>query len=425
MRSWSKQRVLIGMISMFNMAVCCLCAGGLHAAEWLAPGIHELTTSREAITCTLVVPAAVAEGKPLPLLMVLAPDGLPEAKPWQEWSDRRGCAVVTIKGYRAGIIPIGKEGMWPSVVSQAATIHAAVLTAVKAAVPVHPFLRFITGTRGCFNQVVAMTQQDQEDFGGMLVVMPAIDASAVGQLRPDVPVVLVIDADNEATLTTAGTVGDRLRTDGGILKVATVDDLAGAEPSFDVHTRAMDWLLNIARATHKRFSPKERKGNLEEIAGQAQELPGLVDPAARRECAGFLMSVPGIEKMKRDYERLADVWVESAVEITRLRAAKEPVEAHEFLSVVVKKQRFQEASGKQQKAAQTELTRLRKDPLVRKEIAAYDLVADTCAMLDHDESLAKQRIALKDLQAVIDQYPKTHAAKTAAKLVARLQQNLR
>ncbi len=58
-------------------------------------------------------------------------------------------------------------------------------------------------------------------------------------------------------------------------------------------------------------------------------------------------------------------------------------------------------------------------------MAAADQVADICAVLDHDDSLAKQRIALKDLQAVMAQYPKSQAAKAAAKLVTKIQQNLR
>ncbi len=394
------------------------------AADWLMSGVHEVATTRTGITCTVVVPPAVTDGKPMPVLFVLAPDGQPNAKRWQEWGDHRGCVVVGINGFR-WTSPISKNDLWQDCVNNAAEIYAAAMVAVKSSVPVHSFLRFVTGAKASMAMAVALTKQEQEDFGGLLMVSPWIDSTAVGELRAEVPVVLVIGANNQGMLSTAGKVAERLLSDGGTIKTATVDDLGDEEPSFDVHTRAMDWLMNISRATHKRFTARERKANLEEIATQAQELPGLVSPTARRECAGFLMAVPGMDKLKREYERLADVWLESSIEIAKARAEKDAVDAHEFLSVVVKNQRFQEAGGKQRKAAQTELTRMRKDPVVRKEVAAYDLVADACAMLDHDESLAKQRIALKDLQAVIDQYPMTHAAKTAAKLVTKIQQNLR
>lgn len=137
------------------------------------------------------------------------------------------------------------------------------------------------------------------------------------------------------------------------------------------------------------------------------------------------MAVPGMDKLASRYEQLADVWVESSIELVKAREAEDKVDAHAFLSVVSKSSRFKAAGGKQRKAVQTELTRMRRDPAIRSEMAAADQVADICAVLDHDDSLAKQRIALKDLQAVMAQYPKSQAAKAAAKLVTKIQQNLR
>jgi hypothetical protein len=397
------------------------------AADWLAPGIHELETARKGITCTMVVPPAVSEAKAMPALFVVAQDGKPDAKRWQEWGERRSTVVVAINGLRWWTPIGGSSGLperWTNFLIEAQAAYGAVLTTVKGGVPLHPFLRFIAGSKSAMPLAVAISEQSSEPFGGLLLIAPGIDAKAGEEMRKDVAVVMVVP-DNENEVVMANRVMSAYADAGGTAKLATYDAAGDGEPAFDIHVRAMDWLMNIARATHGRLSARERKTNLEEIAKQAQELPGLVNPATRRECAGFLMSVPGMETLRRDYERLADVWVESTVELAKALEEKDAVEAHEVLSVMVKGKRFQDASAKQQKAAQVVLARMRKNPLIKQEIAASDLVADTCAMLDHDVSPAKQRIALKDLQAVLTQYPKTHAAKVAAKLVSQLQQNLR
>lgn len=400
------------------------------SAEWLAPGVHELTTTQELITCTVVVPPAVADGKPMPVLFVIDPQGKPEAKVWSEWAERRGVVVVGIKG-PVWSMPVGGYGQdttvdrWAPVVTMTEKYYNAVLAALKPAVPLHPFLRYIAAPKAGTAIAIAMFQDQEQEFGGVLLMSPWIDASAAKYLRKDVPMVLVVGEDNvngvsqsEKLVLLAGALG-------GTARMATVDKLADEVPSMDVNVRAMDWLMNIARVTHEKFTTRERKDNLEKIAEQAQELPGLVNPQARRECAGFLMAVPGMDKLASRYEQLADVWVESSIELVKAREAEDKVDAHAFLSVVSKSSRFKAAGGKQRKAVQTELTRMRRDPAIRSEMAAADQVADICAVLDHDDSLAKQRIALKDLQAVMAQYPKSQAAKAAAKLVTKIQQNLR
>jgi len=402
----------------------------ISSAEWLAPGVHELKTSQELITCTVVVPPAVADGKPMPVLFVIDPQGKPDANAWSEWAERRGVVVVGIKGL-VWSMPVGGYRQdttidrWSPVVTMTEKFYKAVLTALKPAVPLHPFLRYIAAPKAGMAIAVAMIQDSEQKFGGLLLLSPWVDSAAGKHLRKDVPLVMVVGEDNVNGVSMC----EKLLIEAGILgattRMATVDDLADEVPSMDVNVRAMDWLMNIARVTHEQFSTRERKDNLEHIAEQAQELPGLVNPGARRECAGFLMAVPGMDKLARQFEQLADVWVESSLEIVKARASEDAIDAHAFLSVVAKSRRFKEAGGKQRKAVQTELTRMRKNPAIRQEVAAADLLADTCAMLDHDESTAKQRIALKDLQAMMAQYPKTQAAKIAAKLVTKIQQNLR
>lgn len=421
---------------MFSLIGLLLIASIPSAADWLAPGTHELKTTREMITCTVVVPPAVTEGKPLPALFLVAPDGKPDAKAWSEWAERRGVVVVGITGLTwsmpvggyatpAGVRVETTVDRWSPVVTMTEKVYAAVLAALKPAVPLHSFLRYVAAPKTGMAIAIAMIQDQDEEFGGLLLLSPGVDAEAGKYLRKDVPMVMVVGADYEYGVSQCEKLMFQANADGGMARMATVDELVDQVPPMDVNVRAMDWLMNISRVTHEKFTSRERKDNLEKIAEQAQELPGLVNASARRECAGFLMAVPGMDKLASRYEQLADVWVESSLEMAKTSETQDKVTAHAFLSVVSKNSRFKAAGGKQRKAVQTELTRMRRDPAIRSEMAAADQVADICAMLDHDDSLAKQRIALKDLQAVMAQYPKTQAAKSAAKLVSKIQQNLR
>jgi len=416
------------------------------SAEWLMPGVHDITTVREAITCTLVVPPAVSEGKPLPVLVVMAGDGKPDAKRWQEWGKNHGVAVVGINGLMWGMVP----GSIPTSTSDDyATVtrksYVAVIDALRQKIPLHPFQRFLiagqvaavaaattaaTGGEGSGpvpglisnSQVLALLDDKAQLFGGLLV-NAWIDEPAIQRFRKDVPVLFVVPGSGDFTSAGTKKAAERLEPLGGTVREAPVGKTAGANISFDHVTFGMSMLMDLSSVTHERLTSIERRDNLEKVASQAQELAGIVSVGARRTYASFLMAIPGMDKRRRDYERLADVWLEASIVLAKEH--EDLPEAHAFLCIVVRTDRFKAAGGKQQKAAQVELARMRKDPAIKKEQAAADIFADTAAMLDHDSSIAKQRIALKELEAMVAQYPMTMAAKAAAKLLETLRQNLR
>jgi hypothetical protein len=432
----------------FSMtAVLLTCVAVLPAAEWLMPGVHEVTTAREAITCTVVVPPAVSEGKPLPLVVVMAGDGKPDAKRWQEWGERHGAAVVGINGLMwgevPGSIPTANSDDYATVTRKS---YATALDAVRQKIPLHPFQRYLIAgqvaptaaasttvvpgsdvsapTPGLVSnaQMLALLDDKEQLFGGLLIGS-WIDEPAIQHLRKDVPVLFVVPGGGDFTNSITQKASERLAPLGGTVREAPMGKTSGIYMPFDFITSGMSMLFDLSSVTHERLTSIERRDNLEKVASQAQELAGIVNAGARRAYASFLMTIPGMDKRRRDYERLADVWLEASIVLAKEH--EDLPEAHAFLCVVVRTDRFKAAGGKQQKAAQTELARMRKDPTIKKEQAAADILADTSAMLEHDASTAKQRIALKDLEAMVAQYPKTMAAKAATKLLDTLRQNLR
>jgi hypothetical protein len=349
--------------------------------------------------------------------------------------------------------------------------YAAALDALKQKIPLHPFLRYLIMGRianemavadtattdgtttpggatapggtttpggtpqggtvvvppapGQLNsaQVLALLTDKQQPFGGLLGCS-WVDSAAV-MARKDVPVLLVMRGDGDIFGDGPKPANPNAAVEGGIYRQVGMGKLEGQGMPFDCVTAGMSMLEDLVSVTHERLTSIERRDNLDKLANQVQELAGIVSVGSRRAYADFLMGIPGMDKRRRDYERLADVWLEASIVMTKEHEQKDLPEAHAFLSIIVRSERFKTAGGKQQKSAQTELARMRKDPVIKQEQAAADILANTGAMLDHDSSTAKQRIALKDLEAMVAQYPKTIAGKAAAKLLETLRQNLR
>lgn len=426
---------------------------GLGAADRLAPGVHEVPTSLEGITCTLVVPSAVNEGKPLPLVVLMAYDGKPETKRWADWSAGSGFAVMGINGL-VSTPPLLNEGTPPvndpvgtkPLGERTRKAYVAALEVTRQRLPIHPLFRYLVAVNAApetppapvaagqqapvlpgaidSEQIIALLEDRQQPFGGVLA------AGGFAQVRKDVPILYLRGTTGEratqvnSSPTTPAKPGAAPKPDGPpihSLWVGKVDRWF----SLDQVTGGMSLLQDFASVTHERLTTTERRDNLDLVAARIQEIAGLVNPIARRAYAQFFSTIPGMDKRRRDYERLSDIWLETSIIIAREHEKENLPEAHAYLSVVVRSERFKVASGKQRKAAQDELARMRKDPAIKKEQAAADILADTLAMLEHDDSTAKQRIALKDLEAMVAKYPATLAGKEAAKLLETLRSNVR
>lgn len=415
----------------------------LPAADRLMPGIHDLPTTREGITCTVVVPSSGGEGKPLPVVVLMCGDGKPDTKRWQAWGDGSGVAVVGINGLTwmetttetGGIaIPTNAE----SFVDRTRKGYTAALTAVQQRMPVHPFLRYLVNGRlssaplppvvegqpqqvtpGAYSQqqVAALIGDSELAFGGL------VSFGGFATTRKDFPV-LALSAGTGERSTFLGQAQNAAKADGPVIRWIFLGKIDAAK-HVDYLMSGVGMVQDLASITHERLTSVERRDNLDTVAARIQELAGLVNPFARRSYANFLASLPGMDKRRRDYERLMDIWVETSIIIAKEHEKESLPEAHAYLCVVVRSDRFKAAGGKQRKAAQDELARMRKDPAIKREQAAADILADTAAMLEHDDSTAKQRIALKDLEAMVAKYPATMAGKEAAKLLEILRQNVR
>jgi hypothetical protein len=376
------------------------------AAEWLEPGKHEHEGGEYIGKLTIVVPPAISTGKKLPLVLVISSQEKVEMAGWQEWAETRGVAVVLWGGAKVQVDRLTLEKNYEKTIA-----------AIKQLVPIHDFMRMCYADTNLTQTAFLIARVAGKDFAGILIPSPTLTGMTFDYVNPDLPFIFIMDSK-------APTVEIRkMQDEGKTAKVVSVTKLGTSEPPFPIIRRCMDYTFNLARATNKGFSARERASNLDEIAAQIQELPGIVDDETRMMYAQYLMAVTGIEKRRKDNERLAEIWLEGATNVALAKEKEDAIEGHEWLSGIVKSSLYKDASAKYQKTAYDELKRMRRDPKIKKEIASADYYVDVLAMLEKDNSIAKQRIALKDLETMVIRYPGTHAAKVAEELIVLLRSN--
>jgi hypothetical protein len=404
LRSSLKQFERIMPLSLILLMLFMSSFAVLWSAEFLTPGLHKHQGGDKVGQLTLSVPSAIGEGKPLPVLFVLSENGQPVIEPWQDWSNHRGVLVV-------GISVITSTNSIDNVYK----IYQGIVQEIKKLAPIDDIMRLFLVDRRMYTHATTLALAAGQEVAGVLYERPAtilLDE----KMRPDLPLVIIrssLDENNEFIV--------KLLDAGKMARVVSVLDLeSNAAPPFPVVQRCLDYTLNLARVTHKKLSVRERANNLDDIAKQIQELPGILDDELRLRYAQYLMLVPGMEKRRSDNERLADIWLDSAVKIALAKEKEDKIEGHEWLSGITKSDPYKEASGKYKKMAYDELMRMRRDAVIKKEIAASDLYGGILAMLERDQSTAKLKIVAKELGSLMAQYPTSNAAKNAAKLLTKV-----
>jgi hypothetical protein len=383
---------------MLTLSVLSLSATS--AADLLKPGVHNLTDENLGSIIVSVPPKAEAS-EPLPILFLLQSQGTPKVAEWQEWADYRGIAVVGVANMDVtDVDAVGKR-------------YKALEKFLKNVLLMHDFLRIVACDSSMAQTAMHIATNAGDKFAGIMMDRPMTGLTSFEKLRPDIPVVIIRNPDDTADMIT------KMIDAGKYVRTVSVKDLKGQLP-IGIARRCMDYTFNLARVLNKNFTARERAANLEEIAKQIHELPGIADDETRLLYAQYLMAVPGMEKRRNDNERLADIWLDGATKLALSKEKEDKVEGHEWLSGIMKSPAYKEASGKYQKIAHTELTRMRRDPVIKKEMYAADLLAGAINMLERDQSTAKIKIVIKELESMIAQYPASNAAKQGAKALEKL-----
>lgn len=419
----------LGMRGEIVVLIAWLLVAVVEAADPLPPGIHKgLTSTDGAYRFTVIVPQAGGGKDMLPAILILPSgfSGLLDPYPWQGLAERRKCYVVALDDGRVrekgSVTPITDALM----VADLAHVTAA-LAAVEARVPLHPYLRIAVGDRLNSQLAVRFAAQQQQNLAGLLLTRPWTMSQALSKTIPvHVPVFLLVGEHDVNSHLSFERLRDDLRTNGVITRSATVlggkaDDWV-PQGGCDI---AVDHLLDFALVNHPRWSPDKRSANMDAVLARGEGLMSLEDLPCKEQL-GFLLSVPGIDQeIKPALVPLTNRWIVAQMNLAKAHPDSEIAEAHWDLSVLAKRPPFKRADREHQKLVHDELKRLRKDKRIKAEIAAADTLVDTLNLLEHDFSIAKQRIALKTLEDLVAKHPATQAGREAAKLLEPLRRNLR
>jgi hypothetical protein len=156
----------------------------------------------------------------------------------------------------------------------------------------------------------------------------------------------------------------------------------------------LSWMLNLERFTHPGRSPEEIKEAKEDALKRIGGLAAITDAAARLKEAEQLFLIPDVEKWP-EAKVLALAWYKAAVE--KAGAMADPIEKHELLTEVSQSPRLKLVPPAESKPLPAMLSDLRKDPAVKKEYDAGQMLQRIAAA----EATAK---AKGEWQQVLDGY---------------------
>jgi hypothetical protein len=397
------------------------------AVDFLPPGLHKNITSPDGkCRFSVLVPAALAVGSGTPVLFVMPGyTGPRDPAPWKPWADRRSCVVVALED---GLARTGSKDSNPYDHIPAVLSHfAASVKAVEAMLPLHPYFRIAVSDHSSSQMGASFAKAQGERLGGMLLTRPfSFQAPYTKEIPKHVGVFVLLGEHDAALQSMFDATRDRLREVGLMVRSALVIGGKGnAEvPQFGCETAA-DHLLDYVMVTHPSLSANDKVKNQQSVLTRGVELIPLSDVAAHEQLT-WLLSLPDFDKtLKPQVEPLANRWMDAGIALAKAKETEDLVQAHEDLSLVSKRPHARLVDAAHTKAITAELKRLRKDPKIKLEIVAADALADTVAMLDADFTIAKQKIALKQLEELVAKHPATHAGKVAAKMLEPLRRNLR
>jgi hypothetical protein len=305
--------------------------------------------------------------------------------------------------------------------------YAASLKAVENMLPLHPFFRVAVSDHSSSQMCASFAKAQGDRLGAMLMTRPfSFQAPYTKEIPKHVGVFVLVGEQDVGMQSMFEATRDRLREVGLMVRSATVIGGNGnAEvPQFGCDTAA-DHLLDYVVVTHPSVSAKDKVKNQQAVLTRGEALIALPDVSAHEQLT-WLLSLPEFDKtLKPHVWPLANRWMDAGIALAKAKEAEDLVQAHEDLSLVSKRPQARLVDPAHTKAIATELKRMRKDPKIKLEIVAADALADTVAMLDDDFTIAKQKIALKQLEELVAKHPSTHAGKVAAKLLEPLRRNLR
>ncbi len=353
MRPLAACRVLLAVF----VAVLVLALPAAAGDPPLEPGHHRAIPSDGAPerTFDLRLPKAYAGSgtRALPVLYVFGPGGNPNTGLFARWAEENAVIVVGVNSSRNGP---GENNITAQDLCRA--------TLRRMGVRIHPHLGFTVGFSGGAQSGWLFAMRYPDEFAGLLMC----GQGGHQQLPAKHIAVAYVRGEQEPNNHWIATNTRRLRKQGNPVQEIVIP---GGHVMGDgrQHSPLLSWMLDLARIGHPRLSAAERAEGEALLTARIAALGQLADQAEVLAQAEVLLSLTGIEQRRGHAELLAR-W--QAAAFARAVAATPAAQRHYDLVELGADPRFARAASAA--AAQRQLADLRRDPAIRAEWEAHQVL---------------------------------------------------
>jgi hypothetical protein len=380
-----------------------LLAASLAAAEdagkWTA-GLQQKVPTSDGFDIDLFIPVAYPEqaARRFPVLFMHSWDGKPKLAPFKGWADKNSMILVGVNGAENGPNePIVKR-------------QEAAIAFVEKELRVSNALRFSKGMSGAAMMSYLLCLNHKDKHAGILLM----GQSGFPETIPKHIAVAYIHGDKEQNLSMIDMVYKMLKKNGNPLRRLVIPG-GHVEGGQADQEEMLTWMVTLERFTHPNRSVDEVKEAKEDALKRIAGLDALPDAAARLTEAELLFLIPGVEKWP-EAKALTLAWYKAAVE--KAGAVSDPIEKHDLLTEVSQSPRLKQVPPAECKALPGTLAELRKDPAVKKEYDAGQMLSRVAAA----EATAKSK---GEWQQVLDGYKLVTARYAGTKAAARAEEGVK
>jgi predicted esterase len=386
-------------------AVAVLLLGSLAFAEdagrW-KPGLQQKVPTSDSFDIDVFIPASYAEQttRKFPILFMHSWDGKPQLAPFKGWADKNGMILVGVNGAENGPNePIVKR-------------QEAAIAFVEKELRISNALRFSKGMSGAAMMSWLLCINHKDKHAGILLMG---QSGFPDNLPPKHVAVAYIHGDKDQNAQFIEMVYKMLKKAGNPLRrlVKPGGHIEGEQAEQE---EMLTWMVNLERFTHPNRSVEEVKEAKEDALKRIGGVDAIADASARYAEAEQLFVIPGIEKWP-EAKALALSWYKAAVE--KAGAMSDPIEKHELLTEVSQNPHLKLAPPADTKALPGMLAELRKDPAVKKEYDAGQVLQRVAATEATAKSKGEWQQVLDGYKLVQARYAGTRAAAKAEEGVKR------
>jgi hypothetical protein len=365
------------------------------------PGLQQQVPTSGGYDIDVFLPASYAEqpARRFPVLFMHSWDGKPQLAPFKGWADKNGVILVGVNGAENG--PNG-----PIVARQDAAIAF-----IEKGLRVSNALRFSKGMSGAAVMSYLFCLNHKDKHAGILLM----GHSGIPDLVPKHVAVAYIHGDQDQNAGQIDIVYRMLQRAGNPLR-RLVKPGGHIEGDQAEQEEMLSWMLNLERFTHPGRSPEEVKEAKEDVLKRIGGLDAISDAASRFAEAERLFVMPGVEKWP-EAKALALAWYKAAVE--KAGAMSDPIEKHELLTEVSQSPRLKLVPPAESRGLPAMLADLRKDPAVKKEYDAGQLLLRVAAAEAQAKSKGEWQQVVEGYNLVRTRYAGTRAVAKAEEGIQR------